>query len=491
MNPLEQTLRAPASPGKSDARQGAKDQPAGEPGAFESAVADAGRQKTQGQGATAGKAGELAGIGQADVGSRGAGLVIASDELEASSRFSAAFQQAPSAQEHSSLAVDDRQNVTRLPQMAGKAKPSGREAAEHRAHAPGAKAKDDRNGQMLEHATAAGEAVGEETWGAGSRGSAEATGGAHGNDGTYAPPDPAGPTKEAVSDLLTLLAGPAPGRMPAEGKAVRASSDGVATQQSATVAGSTSAELATSDEVQSGKQPDEAASERLFRFARADGTGQAVSMSISRDGERVVESGVSSAAARAETVTVLEARRYLGVAMNANSASVAGAIAGDGEWALALQSSSLTQPETWNQAGKVLNTLKIQMHPIELGTVTATLRLKDEELHVELKVETGEAFRQLRDDQSEMVKALRAQGFAVDQVNVTFNGGSDASSGGGSQAQSQPGQPGRERAGDGGSQGHQRQDGGRVEMAEGWTGNDGTDEASIGAERARTGGVYM
>jgi len=489
MNPLEQTLRAPVSPGNSGARQGGRDQLSGEPGAFESAVVDAGRQKTQGQGATAG--GELAGTGQADVGSRGAG--ITSDELGASSRFSAAFQQTPSAQEYSSLAVDDRQNVTRLQQLAGKANPSGREAVEHRAHAPGAKAKDVANGQMSEHATAAGEAVDEETWGVGSRGSAEATGEAHGDDVTHAAPDSAGPAKEAVSDLLTLLAGPAqpPGRTPAEGKAVRASSEGVATRLSATVAGSTSAELAASDEVQSGKQPDEAASERLFRFARADGTGQAVSMSISKDGERVVESGVSSGAARAETVTVLEARRYLGVAMNANSASVAGAIAGDGEWALALQSSSLTQPETWNQAGKVLNTLKIQMHPIELGTVTATLRLKDEELHVELKVETGEAFRQLRDDQSEMVKALRAQGFAVDQVNVTFNGGSDASSGGGSQAQSQLGQPGRERAGDGGSQGHQRQDGGRVEVAEGWTGNDGTDEASIGAERARTGGVYM
>ena len=60
------------------------------------------------------------------------------------------------------------------------------------------------------------------------------------------------------------------------------------------------------------------------------------------------------------------------------------------------------------------------MHPIDLGMVTATLRLKDDELHVEIKVETGDAFRQLSDDQSAMVKALRAQGFAVDQVNIVL-----------------------------------------------------------------------
>jgi chemotaxis protein MotD len=235
--------------------------------------------------------------------------------------------------------------------------------------------------------------------------------------------------------------------------------------------------------------------DRLFRFARADGKGQAVSMTISADGERAaVESSRSSANAKAETVTVLEARRYLGVAMNANSASVTGAIAGDSAWAQALQSSAVSaQPEASSQASKTLNTLMIQMNPIELGTVTATLRLKDDELQVDLRVETGEAFRQLRDDQSEMVKALRAQGFAVDQVNVVFNSGGDASNGGGSQPQTQAqlGQSGRERAGEDGGQGRQRQNDGEAAMAETLRGNDGTDDASGGVERSRAGHVYM
>ena len=215
-------------------------------------------------------------------------------------------------------------------------------------------------------------------------------------------------------------------------------------------------------------------------------------MSLSKDGEAAFD-GTRSQAAKAENVTVLEARRYLGIAMNPNTSAVADAIAGEAGASPLQPSAALGQPGAWTQAGKTLNTLKIQLHPIELGLVTATLRLKDDELQVELKVETGEAFRQLRDDQSEMVKALRAQGFSVDQVNIVFNSGGDTSSGGGSQtqAQAQPGQQGRERA-DGNGQGRQqRQEDGQASMAERWVGNGGTDDAAAGTERSRTGHVYM
>ena len=53
MRPLEEMFRAPAAAlgTRSGSRQGGNDQVAGEPGAFESAVADAGRQKASPQGA--------------------------------------------------------------------------------------------------------------------------------------------------------------------------------------------------------------------------------------------------------------------------------------------------------------------------------------------------------------------------------------------------------------------------------------------------------
>jgi chemotaxis protein MotD len=241
------------------------------------------------------------------------------------------------------------------------------------------------------------------------------------------------------------------------------------------------------------KNATQAGTDQVFRFARADGKGQAVSMSLASDGDKtVVKNEASAVTAKAETVTVLEARRYLGLAPSSNAAAVTSQIASNPEWARALQpgGAGAEAPVTQVSTGKVLNTLKIQMHPIDLGMVTATLRLKDDELQVEIKVETGDAFRQLSDDQSAMVKALRAQGFAVDQVNIVFNASDSSGSNAQQQAQPQTGQQGREATGDGASR--QRNDsGGQEQGRERWTGNEGTGDASSGAELNRAGDVYM
>lgn len=254
------------------------------------------------------------------------------------------------------------------------------------------------------------------------------------------------------------------------------------------------AEGQTAGDASAVKNATQAGSDQVFRFARADGKGQAVSMSLTSDGDKTVAKNEASAAtAKAETVTVLEARRYLGLAPSSNAAAVTSQIASNPEWARALQPGSTGTEASSTQAstGKVLNTLKIQMHPIDLGMVTATLRLKDDELQVEIKVETGDAFRQLSDDQSAMVKALRAQGFAVDQVNIVFNASdSSGNSNAQQQAQSQAGQQGREAAGDG-SRGQRNDNGGQEQGRERWTGNDGTGDASSGAELNRAGDVYM
>lgn len=236
--------------------------------------------------------------------------------------------------------------------------------------------------------------------------------------------------------------------------------------------------------------------DQIFRFARSDGKGQTVSMNMVSDVDKVAAKNDIPAVAstKAEAVTVVEARRYLGLAPSSNAAAVTSQIVSNPEWAKTLQptteaSTHLTQAST----AKVLNTLKIQMHPIDLGMVTATLRLKEDELHVELKVETGEAFRQLSDDQSDMVKSLRSQGFAVDQVSIIFN--APDSSGGTTQQQGQPqtGQQCREASADGSTQGRgQRNDNGGQQQSSGrWTGNEGTSDPSSGADASRTGDVYI
>jgi chemotaxis protein MotD len=294
-------------------------------------------------------------------------------------------------------------------------------------------------------------------------------------------------TQKSVTATQAARIDPAPGMSEFQALAERAG------KAKATAKDEVKAEAHTADDKNAVKNATQAGSDQVFRFARADGKGQAVSMSVASDGDKTVaKNEASPTAAKAETVTVLEARRYLGLAPSSNAAAVTSQIASNPEWARALQPGAGTQ-DTLTQAstGKVLNTLKIQMHPIDLGMVTATLRLKDDELQVEIKVETGDAFRQLSDDQSAMVKALRAQGFAVDQVNIVFNAwDSSGSNNTQQQAQPQTGQQGREAAGDG-AKGQRNDSGSQEQGRERWTGNEGTGDASSGAELNRTGDVYM
>ncbi len=488
MRALDESLRAlpPTQTGKAGARAGGKEQA---PGAFEDAVATAGRQKANGQGAQ----GSIAGNGDAAEGDNsGAAALIGNGGIkggDAQISISKPLHRAPGDLEDPSPENQNGQNERFS--LAARDKDAKRLAAaratlarENAGTSDAAGNTDDVAAQVAALSRGLGKAqpVGAQ----GVEGSGEAADG-------QAASDAKSPPNASVDDLLTLLGGNAMPSPRADAQGGAAGTAGVHALGDGKAKGAAHGEMADAHGANGEGGDGEQGTDRLFRFARADGKGQEISMSISRDGERATVDAARSNA-KAENITVLEARRYLGISMNTNSSNVTSAIAGDAGFAQSLQSSAtLGQPDAWTQAGKTLNTLKIQMHPIELGLVTATLRLKDDELQVELKVENADAFRQLRDDQSEMVRALRAQGFAVDQINVVFNSGGDASAGGGSsQQQAQAGQQGRERAEDGGGQGRQRQDGNsQASMAERRVGNGGTDDAVAGTERSRTGHVYM
>jgi hypothetical protein len=97
------------------------------------------------------------------------------------------------------------------------------------------------------------------------------------------------------------------------------------------------------------------------------------------------------------------------------------------------------EPDSLTQAFSpmVLHTLKLQLNPASLGSVTAVLKLSGEELTVDIKVQTAEAYRQLSDDNQAILKALRAQGFGVEQISIQHVVGPDRSA---NQAQQQAGQ---------------------------------------------------
>lgn len=119
-----------------------------------------------------------------------------------------------------------------------------------------------------------------------------------------------------------------------------------------------------------------------------------------------------------DQLTVLDSRRYLGFGGD-NAKLLTTALAGEANRALAPYA-TLTDVSTQATATTV-NTLKIQMNPEHLGTMTASLRLKGEELSVEVTVDTIEGYRHLAKDHSAIVQSLRDQGFSVDQVSIQLN----------------------------------------------------------------------
>lgn len=236
---------------------------------------------------------------------------------------------------------------------------------------------------------------------------------------------------------------------------------------------------------------------QTFRLARADGRRGALDLSISKGGDDVADVKVGAVAGGdAVAVTVLDSRRYLGLATN--SALVAGSLAGDREWSAAMQpGSALSNAANLTSTGKVVNTLKIQLRPDNLGDVTATMRLSGDQLSVDLKVQTGEAYRQLHADQSRMVDALRAQGYQVDSITVTLASNADQQSDGGRNSGSnQPQQQSLLNQGQGGDA-RSRGQNYSGQQANGNDGNRSSGERSVedgtggGLQRSRSGAVYL
>ncbi|SOC83487.1 chemotaxis protein MotD [Ensifer adhaerens] len=208
-------------------------------------------------------------------------------------------------------------------------------------------------------------------------------------------------------------------------------------------------------------------------------------------------------AVKPETITVLDARRFVGSGevMSANTHAVMSGVTGDGDWAAAMKAASAAATATPEpRTATPVNTLKIQMTPESLGNVTATLRLHGDQLTVHLSVESGEAFKQLSHDKDGLIQSLKSQGFSVDQVSVQMapTPSSDrtvtqASSGQQTGGQMQDGSS----AGQFAQQGRE-QDNGRRQQNNGfnanWQGDDksvAVDPVPAASDTVRTGQVYL
>lgn len=195
----------------------------------------------------------------------------------------------------------------------------------------------------------------------------------------------------------------------------------------------------------------------VFRFQRSDSAAAGVDMYVAPGTDGSVDVDVSAPTAKdAPVVQVVDSRRYLGLAPNSNALSVASTIANDPQWATALDpASKLANSALFASTSNVVHTLKIQMNPVELGNITATMRLVGEDLSIHLTVHSSSAYRELTNDSNSIMDALKAQGFSVDQISVSMSSSSDKSgdnAAGGRQAsdmgQSQQQQGNRQSGGD-------------------------------------------
>lgn len=143
----------------------------------------------------------------------------------------------------------------------------------------------------------------------------------------------------------------------------------------------------------------------------------------SRDGPREqatrspVEQPAGDRAPKLTVVSVQTAPAPAGTSvMTPTSASFVEALGGAD--ALPRYVSETAAQTSASQAGKPVTTLKIQLNPVDLGTVTASLSGDGEKLSIEVQVENQEAHHRLRSDGDAIVKALRGMGFDVDRITI-------------------------------------------------------------------------
>ncbi len=73
--------------------------------------------------------------------------------------------------------------------------------------------------------------------------------------------------------------------------------------------------------------------------------------------------------------------------------------------------------------------LRLQLHPAELGAVTATIRMSGDRLSVSLRVENDETLQKLAQDKQIIQNTLRSLGFQIDEISIT-GGQQDQTAGG-------------------------------------------------------------
>ncbi|MEM5494501.1 flagellar hook-length control protein FliK [Hoeflea sp. AS16] len=251
----------------------------------------------------------------------------------------------------------------------------------------------------------------------------------------------------------------------------------------------------------SDRQKDQSAIKEAMRALGMDGEARPAEdvrirgRNAGRQGEAADRRSDEAMNPKGGKVEVIESRRFMPVQnMSANAQLLTRTLVDAGNTALTAQRTAPAQPLAQTgapQAGQTLHTLKLQLNPVSLGSVTAVLKLSGDDLSVEIKVQTAEAYRQIKQDNESIIKALRGQGFGVEQITVQHVTGSDRASNQTAQQGFQPNQQGPGSS-DAQSSGSENGRNNARQQGSGTQGGQGHDQGSYaGPGTGRTDGVYL
>ncbi|WP_421926611.1 flagellar hook-length control protein FliK [Neoaquamicrobium sediminum] len=104
--------------------------------------------------------------------------------------------------------------------------------------------------------------------------------------------------------------------------------------------------------------------------------------------------------------------------LSTTAAGIVAAVEAEGTWRTAAQDPANSAAPRGTSAPGGVNTLRIQLQPVELGMVTARLVASGSQLSIEIQVESNDARQRLANDSEVIVKALRAIGYDIDKVTI-------------------------------------------------------------------------
>ena len=140
---------------------------------------------------------------------------------------------------------------------------------------------------------------------------------------------------------------------------------------------------------------------------------------IDEDGPAGARAAPATRAAALQQASVVAEQSFpapAAYALSRTASDLVGAMTADAGWRSAAAPAQAV-PATVTTAAPA-HSLRIELHPAELGAVTASLRLAGEQLSVEIRPETREAYRKLSADSEAIVRSLRSLGFDIDKVTV-------------------------------------------------------------------------